>query len=253
MNFLPDYKPKVSVVMPTFNRSDLLHQSLPSILSQDFKDFELIIVDDGSTDDTEKYVRSLKDPRIIFIQEANRGEYAATNLGLRAAAGQYLTWIHSDDVWPEGTLSKRVKTLDEHPEADFTHGDIQNLDGEGVLGPVLEAFDGSAIDAYHDYMIPRERAHHPFLVHHTTIMMRRRLLEKTGHWDATMPYAGDFEWLLRALRVATMVKTPGILYLYRIHNQSRSLTDPKHLDVREVREFIFDRYRQLDQVEGLKQ
>ena len=102
----------VSVIMPTYNRAHLLPRAIKSVLSQTFKDFELIIIDGGSIDNTEDVVKSFKDPRIIYINQGiNQGISAAKNVGIMKAKGKYIAFIDSDDEWFSIKLEKQVKVF----------------------------------------------------------------------------------------------------------------------------------------------
>ena len=237
------YQPKLSIVLPTYNRLKYLKLCIPTILGQSFTDFELIIVNDGSTDGTEAYIKSLRDSRIIYVRWANKGEYAATNAGWRLAKGQYLTWIHSDDTWPKDTLKKRIGTLEKNPEIDFTHGNIEHVDEDGKSREKVTAFDGAAKTAFLEYLKPIDERIMPYLIHYPSIMIRRDFLTRTGFLDETLPCSGDFDWLLRALRLGKTLKTPGFHYYYRSHLAQRSKAERKDFSRRPVDELIYSRYR----------
>ncbi len=102
-------KPTVSVIVPTFNRAELIKTSVRSVLNQTYQDFEIIIIDDGSTDDTEKVVKNLNDDRIRYIRhERNKGAPAARNTGIRSARGKYLAFQDSDDEWMPEKLERQM-------------------------------------------------------------------------------------------------------------------------------------------------
>ena len=103
--------PAVSVVVPTYNRAGTLPRALKSVLNQDFTDFELIVVDDGSTDDTTAAVKELDDPRIRYIQQDNAGVATARNTGIRAARAEFIALLDSDDEWLPGKLGAEVAAL----------------------------------------------------------------------------------------------------------------------------------------------
>jgi len=107
-------KPTVSVIIPTYNREQLIARSLKSVLSQTYQDFEIIIVDDGSTDNTEEVVSSFNDDRIRYIRhEENKGEAAARNTGIKAARGDYIAYQDSDDEWFPEKLAKQIELLED--------------------------------------------------------------------------------------------------------------------------------------------
>lgn len=104
--------PTVSVIIPTYNRAHLIERAIKSVLNQTYRDFELIIVDDGSTDNTAKVVKSFNDGRIKYIkQQKNKGGSAVRNIGIKAASGKYIAFLDSDDEWLSNKLNKQIDCL----------------------------------------------------------------------------------------------------------------------------------------------
>src|SRR6516225_7492172 len=110
-----------SVVIPTYNRVHLLARTLDSVSRQRFTDFEVIVVDDGSNDGTQEYLRSLGD-RIRMLQQANGGPGAARNAGIRAARGKYVALLDSDDLWFPWTLNVFARAIREHKQPTILGG-----------------------------------------------------------------------------------------------------------------------------------
>lgn len=106
-------KDLVSVIIPTYNRAHLIKRSAESVLNQTYFNLELIIVDDGSTDNTEEVVKTLDDERVIYIKQPNQGACAARNNGIDHAKGEFIAFQDSDDVWHEDKLEKQIKCLRE--------------------------------------------------------------------------------------------------------------------------------------------
>lgn len=224
------YAADLSIVVPTYNRRRFLGSCLKSILTQTFEYFELIVIDDGSRDGTDELLRQIKDPRLVHIRQANRGEAVATNLGLRVARGSLITWVHSDDVLPPRSLARRVAALRRAPRVGFCHGDINLIDRRSRVIRRLPAVNWSAGRVFRDYLRPPAERPVPYMVHHTTMMFRRGLLERIGFFDETLPFSSDLDWMLRALRTVTMTKAPGILYHYRQHPGQLSVQSWKLVD-----------------------
>ena len=108
--------PKVSVVIPTHNRAGFLQAAIQSVLNQTFQDFEIIVVDDASEDQTTEIVRSFSDPRIRYMRhESNKGQGASRNDGIRQASGEYIALLDDDDEWLPEKLAKQVALLDSSP------------------------------------------------------------------------------------------------------------------------------------------
>ena len=124
--------PTVSIIIPTYNRSQLIGRSIKSVLNQTYRDFELIVVDDGSTDDTEKVVAGFKDERIRYVQrEKNGGEAAARNTGIKAAKSDYIAYQDSDDEWLPEKLARQVELLrDALPEVGVIYTGFWKVDNQ---------------------------------------------------------------------------------------------------------------------------
>ncbi|MBP8271877.1 MAG: glycosyltransferase family 2 protein [Sphaerotilus sp.] len=123
--------PQVSVILPTYNRGDVLLRAIGSIQVQTFTDWELLVIDDGSTDDSVMRVNALGDPRIRVLQQANQGVYTARNTGLAASLGQWLTFMDSDDEWLPHFLSLTTAFLRHHPDADWVTTEFLEDLGDG--------------------------------------------------------------------------------------------------------------------------
>jgi glycosyltransferase involved in cell wall biosynthesis len=118
-----DIKPKVSVIIPTYNRAHIITRAIQSVLDQTYKDFEIIIVDDGSTDNTESVVKSFNDNRIIYIRSnnTNKGVASARNIGIKLSKAEYIAFQDSDDVWYPYKLEKIMKVIEDHSNIDFIY------------------------------------------------------------------------------------------------------------------------------------
>src|SRR3990172_11149387 len=114
--------PKVSVIIPTFNCEEYIEETLSSVLFQTFTDFEVIVVDDGSTDNTIKVIKPYLD-KISYIQKDNGGQGSARNLGISLAKGEYLAFLDSDDLWLPDKLSLQVGYMENNPNVSLTFTD----------------------------------------------------------------------------------------------------------------------------------
>jgi glycosyltransferase involved in cell wall biosynthesis len=212
--------PEVSVVLRTYNRSHLLSRAILSVLDQDYTDFELLIVDDGSTDGTDALVRRFADPRIRYIRSPrNQGLGAARNLGIRESRGKYVAFLDSDDEWLPPKLSQQVDTLRQAPEdvgvvySRYWH--VQH--GRARLSPPpLRQFAGNFEapvrrlegDVYRALLrgnfAPAQAA-----------LVRASCFERVGPADASLPAYEDWDLWLRIARHFRFVyqKTP-LLYVY---------------------------------------
>jgi glycosyltransferase involved in cell wall biosynthesis len=123
--------PSVSIILPTYNRATFLPRAIDSIRSQTWTDWELIIVDDGSTDNTRELVARLRTgipQRVRYLRQENRGAYGARNTGLDLATGEYIAFFDSDDVWLPHHLSDCARALAENPDVDWVYGACRVID-----------------------------------------------------------------------------------------------------------------------------
>jgi len=224
--------PKVSIVLPTYNQARYLKKAISSVLLQSFPDFELIIVNDGSTDNTEQVIKNFNDKRIIYIKQKNQGEYKSTNKALRMIRGDYFTWIHSDDLWPKNNLKNRVEFLNKHRFYKVVHGDICLIDAYGRRKKILRAkpWDNQKILAYYcqnyyqGILIKRPVVG---IFHHTSLLMKKDVLKSVGFWDEKLPYAGDLDWMLRLLKKEPVIYLNKVVYYYRVYSKERHTNLPR--------------------------
>jgi glycosyltransferase involved in cell wall biosynthesis len=123
---------RISVVMPTYNRAAYIGSAIESVLRQSYRDFELIIIDDGSTDDTRNLVAPfLKDQRVRYILQNNEGAAAARNHGLAVRRGKYVAFIDSDDTWESNKLELQIRVMEALPEVSVVCSDFSSVDSKG--------------------------------------------------------------------------------------------------------------------------
>ncbi len=132
---------RVSVVIPCFNSLRWLPQTLDSVLTQSFDDFEVILVDDGGSDDLAAWAGELGDERVRVVRQDNAGVSAARNLGVTAAAGELIAFCDSDDLWVRNLLALMVAAFDRMPQAGLIYGHYDVIDSEGQPTGRVEAYD----------------------------------------------------------------------------------------------------------------
>jgi glycosyltransferase involved in cell wall biosynthesis len=127
MQVYKQYSPIVSIIMPTFNRAGYLNRSINSVICQSFENWELIIVDDGSSDDTFNIVSGFigKYEKIRYLKHTNRRPALSTNAGILASCGSLIAFLGSDDEWKPEFLKQRVDFMNDNPEIDFIHGGVE--------------------------------------------------------------------------------------------------------------------------------
>jgi len=180
--------PKVSVVIPTYNRAWTLKDAVASVLEQDYPNFELIVVDDGSTDDTGEVLSAYRD-RIRLIRQANRGVSAARNRGILAAKGDLIALLDSDDLWLPGKLSLQVDFLSNHPDLSICQTEEIWIRNGVRVNPKKRHRKPSGIIFKESLAL--------CLVSPSAVMMRLPLLDAVGLFDETLPACEDYDLWLR--------------------------------------------------------
>lgn len=177
----------VSVIIPTYNRANKIRKSIDSVLGQTYTDFELLIIDDGSSDDTKTVVESIPDPRVKYFYQENSGACAARNNGISKAQGEYIAFQDSDDEWFPEKLQKQVAVLDSHPEADIVCCKTHCTKSDGTT---FESMVGVG-----EGIIPRNVG--PFGISTQTLLVRRKVFEEYC-FDVKVSRYQDLDFLLCA-------------------------------------------------------
>lgn len=201
--------PRVSMVMPVHNGARWLVEAIDSVLAQDFRDFELILVNDASRDDSPAIMADAasRDARVRLIDlETNVGLPAALNQGFAAARGAMHSWTSDDNLLRPQMLSRLVATLDAQAEADIVYADFALIDEAGAelgrsrVGPIERLLYGNNIGA--------------------CFLYRARVTEALGGYDTRLFGVEDYDFWLRAARSFAFVALPEDLYIYRKHGGS---------------------------------
>lgn len=182
--------PLVSIITPTYNRGDFITFAVESVLRQTYSDYEMIIVDDGSTDGTREIVgRYLHDKRIKYYRQKNLGQSTARNKGLNLSSGEYICFLDSDDIYKPGKLETQVSLFRRMPHVDIIYGDEEYIDTDGTLL-------GKSRMKCHSGLIYEALLLDNF-VSITTAMVRRRCFDELGGFDESIKVADDYELWLR--------------------------------------------------------
>ena len=167
--------PKVSIIMPTYNRAWIIERAIESVLKQTFIDFELLVIDDGSTDDTRKLIKKQTDSRIKLFASNHRGASAARNIGLSQARGEFIAYLDTDNVWHPNFLEVMAQ--------EFGSDDVLLYSGQNLLYAKRNAEDTLDILARRTRTIPFNPAKlmHENFIDINIVMHRRDLLDTVGH------------------------------------------------------------------------
>lgn len=221
-------KPKVTLIVPLYNHEKYVLKCLESILTQDYPDVELIVINDGSTDGSDKRVRDYLKEHVgsfIYISKENQGLVKTLNLGLTRASGDYFCELASDDLLLEGSLSKRAEFLDAHPDVDAVFGDSYIMEGETrterrFYGG-LKSGTGfrSSVHTIENLLTKKARYHVP------TGMFRTSVLRGFGGFDEDFRYFEDIAIRYRFAMYAKIDFIDEPLIYYRIHRSNVSRSD----------------------------
>lgn len=205
--------PRVSVVIPTHNRLDLLAQTLRSVLVQDLQELEAIVVDDASEDATSTWLEQLRDPRVRSVRhDAPRGVAAARNTGSAIARAPWLAFVDDDDLWTPDKLTAQLAAADAHGAAWAFGGGIKFLPGPRLFE-----------------VAPADPAEVPLLPWRNTVpgggsnvIVRRRVLEAVGGFDTEDDIVADWDMWIRLLAVGRPAVVRRPVVAYRLHDDNMS-------------------------------
>ena len=234
--------PRVSVLLTCYNHRKYLPAALAGIRAQSYRDYEIVAIDDGSTDGTREYLSEQPDVACVFNRE-NLGTYATLNVGLERSTSELVAVLNDDDVWMPEKLARQVALLDNHPEVGLVHTDGEFINGEGGV------FSGAPLG----FRFPRFDTGDVLLglVYENVIiasaaLFRRSLVPTVGPFDETYFGSGDWNMWFRIAEVAHVGFVPEKLTQYRVHgaNASHKL-DRIWLDDQRLREWMIPRLLDL--------
>jgi len=201
--------PRVSVVLPTYNQARYLPDALDGVLGQTWRDLELIVVNDGSTDETARVLDAYQRRHsFTVIYQENQKLPRALNAGFRLARGEYLTWTSSDNVMLPRMLEVLVDALDRHPQVGMVYADWEVIDERGVSLGVVQTLD------FDRHLLMRTN------YINACFLYRRVCQDVVGLYDPECLHAEDWEYWLRISDCFEIMHVPQVLYRYREHGDS---------------------------------
>ncbi|RWY50194.1 glycosyltransferase [Mucilaginibacter gilvus] len=218
--------PKVSIIVPTYNRSVYLKETLNSILKQSFDDYEIIITDNCSPDDTEQVVKSIADPRIVYSKNAqNLGSVNNYNKSLELVKGELIHLFSDDDIMLADCLADKVAVFEKYPEVAILHSDINTIDKNGHIISNSHAFNvyKKWAKLHATSRIFDKKQYHKFLMANNfvcmpAVMMRTSVFKKIGFFDSTLSYIVDWQYWLKASLFFDFYYINKKTISYRIHD-----------------------------------
>ena len=224
-----DEDPVVTVVMPTYNRTRWIRESIESVCEQDFEEWELIVVNDGGTDEVEEIVKSLGDPRVSYVMAEHGGRASALNEGLKGARGRYICFLDDDDIYYPNHIGSLVKAMEENPESPACYSDTIQA---------VQVPDGD------DYKIIRKKVARTFdfelapmvlknYVQSNTVLLRREVFLRNGGFNLKLSCLNDRDmWIRIASNEGDFTRVPGATTEFRQRKDGSNISsnsDFRHL------------------------
>lgn len=203
---------QISIIIPSYNRSLLTAEAVESVLSQQLADIEIIVVDDGSTDDTSVILSPFAKQKIIkYIYQKNGGESAARNRGIQEAHGKYIAFLDSDDLLTPNSLILRLDYLDSHSNIGLVHGNFSKFSEDT---PDLGTRDTSW---FQGDIYPAILCHWSSLIQPSTVMIPSRVFKNIGLFTPGLSWGADIDLWFRIARQYKFAHIPSTLARVRVH------------------------------------
>lgn len=230
---------KFTIVTPTYNNAAYLEEIIQNIRTQSYQNFEHIVVDGGSTDNTVEILRRY--PHLCWISEKDRGQSDAINKGFRLGTGDILAWQNADDLYFPDTFQIVADFFRQNPEVDLVYGNYQLIDHNGIwLSDV--------------YPIQWNRwlfAHGRFVPIQPTTFWRRQVYETIGELDESLHYCMDVDFFARAARQFNFARIPAMLGKFRIHLESKTHNPGNQHKVHQEHKQVLSRHFDYNIIDNL--
>ncbi len=236
-----DDSPLVSAVVATYNRADLVAQTLDSILAQSYSNLEVIVVDDGSTDGTGEMIRERYGDRVRYFRQDNAGPSAARNWGIEQARGEYIAFLDDDDLWLPTKIERQVAALQRAPDCVVCYARCEVLGDDGAgTGEVFAVSDEGRSGDVFTLVLRRTAMLLP------TVLVRRAALDEVGLFDPALPIGEDTDLFLRLTLDYPAVYLRETLALVREHEGRKTRDDMRR--GRHLRARVYNMAKLLDVV-----
>ncbi len=228
--------PNISVIIPTYNRCSTLKRAIQSVLNQTYKDLEIIVIDDGSTDQTSKYLSAINDTRINFVTfETNRGRNAARNEGVKLSKGTFVAFLDDDDCWVPSKLEEQIQCVNNH-SVDLCYTGLNVYTFKDKFIKYVFRMPKYS-DPYKSIMNDN------FLGGSSSIFVRKQCVNEIGCFDTNLPALQDWDLLIRLFKNGCQLKAINKpLVSYYIVDVNRSITC-SHKSYKKAAGYLLKKYQ----------
>lgn len=206
--------PRVSVIIPTYNRAQYILEAIESVLSQDYPNFEVIVVDDGSTDHTAELIGTVNDSRLRYIRQQNQGRSSARNRALAIANGDFITFLDSDDLYLPRKIALQVEYLLKHPETGMIYTSAHCIDDDGNM--LQHKYEATVSGMIYEQIAFFQ----PVTITLPTVMTRRQVLDRIGGFDEKMHRFEDTDMWRRISKSYRIDALPVFSCKLRTHDDN---------------------------------
>jgi glycosyltransferase involved in cell wall biosynthesis len=208
----------VSIIIPTYNRAHLIEASIQSVLQQTYSNFELLIIDDGSEDDTHTIIASIKDDRIKYFKKEHIGHTSVLkNFALNVAKGDLIGFNDSDDIWKQDKLMQQVEIMNANPSVGFCISDVTTFRDDAIL--IAHSYQLQNVVEYENIFDRLKNG--KMLVYNPTLLIRKECFDKVGLFDEQM-FSGDYQFNMRLSYYYKAAIIYDTLVLRRAHDSNMS-------------------------------
>ena len=208
---------KVSVIIPVFNGEQYLFETLQSVINQTYTDIEVIVVDDGSTDNTEKIIKQFK--TIKYVYQNNRGTAAAFNQGIKYATGKYFSFLGADDLWLKNKTQLQIDVFKANANEEIITGHVQQF-----LSPELPVVLKNKIK-FSEELIPGHVI--------PAMLIKQKVFYKVGLFETKWKVGAEMSWFLKTIELGIKINIlPDLVLLRRIHKNNKGITNRQFISQR---------------------
>ena len=225
-------RPKVSVIIPTYNRSNFLHSAIKSVLNQTFEDFEVIVVDDASTDNTRQVLDKFDDKRICYIRhKENKGGSAARNTGIKRSKGEFIAFLDDDDLWMPSKLEKQLDLINKNLEIGAVYTGAYKINESDKI--IMCNYPSLRGNIFPDILKKN------YVGSCSAVLIRKECIDRIGLFDENLPAGQDFDLWIRLAKNYQFDYVNEPLVIHRIHKK-RITTD--HYGRLRAKKLLFKKY-----------